>query len=319
MPLIDLPLAQLRTYAGINPRPEDHDAYWQKALAEMRAVEPSVELIEAEFQTPFAACFHLYFTGVRGARIHAKYLRPRRAAGPHPALVEFHGYTSSSGDWSSKLGWVGLGYSIASLDCRGQGGLSQDTGGVLGPTLQGHFVRGLLDDPENRLFRQIFLDTAQLASIVMAFDEVDAGRVGALGGSQGGALTLACAALEPRIKRAAPTFPFLCDYQRVWEMDLAEGAYAELKQFFRNHDPLHARERDWFTRLGYIDIQHLAPRIEAEVLMGVGLMDQICPPSTQYAAYNKIRAPKRELVYPDFGHEHLPGFSDEVFRFLSDL
>src|SRR5206468_10960218 len=82
-------------------------------------------------------------------------------------------------------------------------------------------------------------------------------RVGATGGSQGGGLTLACAALEPRIKRAAPVYPFLCDYQRVWEMDLAVGAYEELKQYFRLFDPLHEREKEIFTRLGYIDNQHL--------------------------------------------------------------
>src|SRR5690606_27487397 len=100
------------------------------------------------------------------------------------------------------------------------GGQSEDTGGVKGTTRDGHIVRGLDDSPDNLLFRHIFLDAAQLAGIVMGFDEVDATRVGAFGGSQGGALTLACAALEPRIRRAAPTFPFLCDYQRVWEMDL---------------------------------------------------------------------------------------------------
>lgn len=319
MPLLDLPLAQLETYTGLNPEPLDHAEYWQRALAELATVDPKVELIPAEFQTPFAECFHLYFTGVRNARIHAKYLRPRNAAEKHPALLEFHGYTSSSGDWSGKLGWLGLGFSVASLDCRGQGGLSEDTGGVTGTTHHGHFIRGLQDGPENLLFRHIFLDTAQLAGIVMALDEVDERRVGALGGSQGGALTLACAALEPRIKRAAPTFPFLCDYQRVWEMDLAEAAYGELREFFRRHDPTHAREREWFTRLGYIDVQHLAPRIRAEVLMGVGLMDRVCPPSTQYAAYNKITSPKRAIVYPDFGHEDLPGFPDQVFRFLSAL
>jgi cephalosporin-C deacetylase len=319
MPLIDLPLSQLETYSGINPKPADHGEYWQRALAELANVDPKIELTRAEFQTPFAECFHLYFTGVRGARVHAKYLRPRQAKAPHPALVEFHGYTASSGDWSSKLGWIGLDYSIASLDCRGQGGLSEDTGGVTGTTHHGHFIRGLEGSPDNLLFRHIFLDTVQLARIVMSFDDVDENRIGALGASQGGALTLACAALEPRIKRAAPTYPFLCDYQRVWQMDLAEDAYGELRQFFRRHDPLHAREQEWFTRLGYIDIQHLARRIQAQVLMGIGLMDRICPPSTQYAAYNKITSGKRAAIYPDFGHENLPGFADQVFRFLSEL
>lgn len=319
MPLIDMPLHELERYEGRNPRPADHDAYWQRALAELEATDTKVELVPAKFQTSFAECFHLYFTGVRGARVHAKYLRPRAAKTPHPALVEFHGYTGSSGDWAGKLGWVGQGFSVASLDCRGQGGLSEDPGGIRGTTHHGHIIRGLLDEPDNLLFRHIFLDTAALARIVMSFDEVDENRVGAFGGSQGGALTLACAALEPRIRRAAPTFPFLCDYQRVWEMDLAEGAYEELRTFFRHHDPTHARAREWFEKLGYIDVQHLAPRIRAEVLMGVGLMDKICPPSTQFAAYNKIRSPKRHVIYPDFGHEWLPGFSDQVWQFLSEL
>ena len=65
------------------------------------------------------------------------------------------------------------------------------------------------------------------------------------------ALSLACAALEPRIKRAAPIFPFLCDYQRVWEMDQAKAAYAELTDVFRWYDPRHEREQAIFTRLGY--------------------------------------------------------------------
>src|SRR5262249_19187877 len=147
-----------------------------------------------------------------------KYLRPRDAREPHPALLIFHGYSGSSGDWCDKLNHVARGFSVAALDCRGRGGLSEDTGGVRGNTLGGHIIRGLDDAPEKLLFRQIFLDCAQLAGIVMGMPEVDADRVGATGASQGGGLTLACAALEPRIKRAAPVYPFLCDYQRVWEL-----------------------------------------------------------------------------------------------------
>jgi hypothetical protein len=71
------------------------------------------------------------------------------------------------------------------------------------------------------MYRQIFLDTAEMARIVMDMPEVDADRVGATGGSQGGGLTLACASLEPRVRRAAPCFPFLSDYRRVWDLDLA--------------------------------------------------------------------------------------------------
>jgi len=319
MPIVDMPLEELRAYQGRNPRPADFDAFWDSALAEMHAIDPRVELRPYRLNAPRAECFDLYFTGVGGARVHAKYLRPKGLDAPSPAVTIFHGYSGSSGDWFDKLSWVGQGFCVAALDCRGQGGSSEDPGGVKGNTLRGHIIRGLDDAPEKLLFRQLFLDTAQLAGLVMGFPEVDGSRVAAIGGSQGGGLTLACAALEPRIARAAPIFPFLCDYLRVWEMDLSVAAYEELRTFFRQFDPQHKREEEIFTRLGYIDVQFLARRIRAEILMGVGLMDTICPPSTQFAAYNKITSPKQLSIYPDFGHEGLPGFSDITYDFVAGL
>ncbi len=317
--LFDMPFDELPSYQGTNPRPEDFDAFWDQSLAEMHGIDPQVDLQPAEFQTPFADCFHMYYTGMGGSRIHAKLLRPKQANAPHPAVLMFHGYSGHSGDRMDKLGYVAMGYTVAAMDCRGQGGLSEDKGSVVGWTLRGHIVRGLDDKPENMLYRQIFLDTAQLARIVMDMPDVDANRVGATGGSQGGGLTLACVALEPRIRLAAPVFPFLCDYKRIWKLELAKDAYAELDEYFRRFDPLHARETEIFTKLGYVDVQNLAPRIRGEVMMTVGLMDKICPPSTQFAAYNKIKSNKLLRVYPDFGHENLPGNADAIYEFLSKL
>lgn len=319
MPLVDMPLEKLKEYKGISPCPPDFDKFWDDALQEMKSVDPQVEFVPSKFLVPTAECFDLYFTGVGGSRIHAKYLRPKNASEPHPAVLVFHGYSGDSGDWSDKLNFVQLGFSVAALDCRGQGGSSQDLGITTGNTFRGHLIRGLHDSPEKLLFRSIFLDTAQLAHIVMNIPEVDENRVGAVGGSQGGALTLACASLEPRIKRLAPAVPFLCDYKRVWEMDLSVNAYEELRTYFRQFDPLHQREDEIFMKLGYIDLQFLVKRIKGEVLIGIGLMDTICPPSTQFAAYNKITAPKEAVIYPDFGHEGLPGFGDLSFTFLSKL
>jgi cephalosporin-C deacetylase len=313
-----MPLDQLRTYQGRNPCPEDFDDYWSEALAELEGVDAQVDLEPVDFPSRVADCFNVWFSGVGGARIYAKYLRPRvQDSGAHPAVVVFHGYSGSSPDWFALLPYAAQGFGVAALDCRGQGGKSDDLGGVRGNTLNGHIIRGLLDSPRKLLYRQIFLDCVQLTRIVMDRPEVDAERVGVTGASQGGGLTLACAALEPRIKAAAPIYPFLTDYLRTWEMDLDVEAYEELRQLFRRFDPRHVRESEVFTRLGYIDVQHLAPRIRARVLMTVGLMDTICPPSTQFATYNKIRSPKEMVIYPDFGHETLPEIADRNFIFLA--
>ncbi|MBB6735447.1 alpha/beta fold hydrolase [Cohnella zeiphila] len=319
MPLVDMPLEKLKAYQGISPKPDDFDAYWDRAIAEMKAVDPQIEMKPADFQVPFAECYDLTFTGVRGARIYAKYVKPKNVAEPHPAVVQFHGYSGHSGDWTSKLGYAALGFSVLAMDVRGQGGKSEDTGGVKGNTLRGHIIRGADDHPDNLLFRHIFLDTAQLAGIAMELPEVDPSRVAAIGGSQGGALTLACAALEPRVSRLVPVYPFLSDYRRVWEMDLAKDAYEELRIYFRLFDPMHEREEAFFRTLGYIDVQFLAPRIRGDVLMGTGLMDTVTPPSTQFAAYNKITSPKKLAVYPDYGHEGLPGMDEKTMTFLKEL
>lgn len=318
MPAFEMPLAELRTYTGRNPKPRDFDEFWLRALTELERTDPQAELKPAAFTTAIADCFDLYFSGVGGARIHAMYLRPK-AKNRLPAILRFHGYSSNSGDWYEKLGYAATGYAIAAMDCRGQGGSSEDVSRVRGSTFHGHIVRGLQDEPDQLLFRQIYLDTVQLARVLLSLEEIDPKRIGVTGASQGGGLSLACAALEPRVKMVAPVYPFLSDFRRVWEMDLAKAAYEELTTFFRQFDPLHLREDDIFTRLGYIDVQHLADRIEGRVLFTLALMDTVCPPSTQFAAYNKIRSEKELLIYPDYGHETLPGSADRIYEFFKDL
>lgn len=125
--------------------------------------------------------------------------------------------------------------------------------------------------------------------------------------------------MEQRIKKAAQLCTFLSDYQRVWQIDQVKDAYLELREFFRLFDPRHSREFQVFNNLGYIDIQHLASRVKADVLWGIGLMDTICPPSSQFAAYNKIPSNKQMLIYPDYEHEDIPGFNDLVFQFMKTL
>ncbi|MEM4247983.1 MAG: alpha/beta fold hydrolase [Candidatus Nanoarchaeia archaeon] len=320
MPLcFDMNFEALQSYAGRNPKPSDFDDYWKRGINEVMAIEPAVELIPAKFSANFADCFDLYFTGTKRARIHAKFLRPKNIKGKCPAVLMFHGYSADSGDWLDKLPYVAAGFCVAAMDCRGQGGLSEDVGGVKGNTFGGHIIRGLDDSPDKLLFRDIFLDTFQLARVLSEMPEIDKNKLAATGGSQGGALTVACAALVPWLNRAAPVFPFLSDYKRVWEMDLAKDAYNELKEYFRKFDPLHEKEDEVFSRLGYIDIQHFAPRINCEILWGIGLMDTICPPSTQFAVYNKIKSKKNLCVYKDFGHEWLPGMNDKIFSFMCEM
>ena len=313
MPNIDMPLDQLKTYRGVSPKPADFDNFWSEALDEVKSTHAALEMKPAYFQLAGFECRDLFFNGVRNGRVHAKMIRPAGKSNL-PIVLHFHGYTGRAGDWIEYIPFAAAGFCVLAMDCRGQGGLSIDSGGTSGNTLNGHIIRGLDDGPDSLLFRNIFLDTVQLATVAMDLDFTDESKICAYGASQGGALTLVCAALVPQVSLLAPVYPFLCDYKRVWEMGLPTAAYRELFNYFRMFDPLHKRENEIFNKLGYIDVVNLTDRIAGETLFAVSLNDDVTPPSTCFAAYNNITAKKELYVYPDFSHENLPGFYDLVLQ-----
>lgn len=314
-----MPMDAMKVYQGSSPRPEDFDEFWKAKLECTANHNAEEQLVPAEFQVRGARCFHLYYKGTDGARIHAKYMCPAdgKAGQTYPVIFQFHGYTGDSGDWWEKLSWIQQGFAVAALDCRGQAGESQDIGGVTGTTYLGHIVRGLMDGPDHLLYVKMFMDVALLTKIVKSFPEIDETRMSAFGGSQGGALSLVCAALTPEIKKVAVQYPFLSDYKRVYDMDSSGSAYEEFIKFFRANDPRHKREEEFFHSLGYIDVQNFASKIQAKVLWGMGLADPYCPPSTQFSVYNKLTSEKRLITYPEYGHEFLPYFMDECVQFFN--
>ncbi|MGD9559318.1 MAG: acetylxylan esterase [Oscillospiraceae bacterium] len=320
MPMIEMPMEELKVYAGSSPKPADFEQYWQESLRELDETGMDCEVKPAAFKAKGAVCSHLYFTGTGGARIHCKLLMPEKPGGPVPGIVLFHGYFGNAGSWSEKLHYVNsLGAAVLAMDVRGQGGTSQSVyAGV--ETLYGQVVQGVEDeDPKALFYRHVYLDAVKAARLLMQMDGVDAGRIGVCGPSQGGALAVACAALEPRVKRTVPIYPFLSDFVRVRDLAGYITGYRQFDQHFRYRDPLHQREDAFFQRLGYIDIQNLAPRVKADVLWLLGLMDDVCPPSTQFAAFNKIISHKEMLIYPDFGHEPLYKSADKVYNYFMEL
>ena len=319
MPIVDMSVEKLFQYQGSSPCPKDIDEYWDAALAEMNALDPNVEFVKKEYKSNAADMYDMYYTGTKNARIHARVAVPKNITGKVPAVLLFHGLSGSAGEWCGLLQYVSQGYVAAFMDARGQGGLSQDVGGVSGTTYTTPFTRGLDGDKHDLLMRDVYLDTALLAKIIMGLDYVDETRVGVTGGSQGGGLSVACACLVPEIKKCAPHYPYLSDYKRVYDMDLNKGAYEGLRYYFRHFDPTHEREAEIYEKLGYIDIQNLAKRMKAELLMFTGLVDTTCPPSTQFAMYNKVTSKKNVVFFPEYGHEALKGASDMAFEFLSDL
>ena len=131
------------------PRPSDFDLFWKDRMAEADAVELDYA-IEAASVADSATCrfFDLWYTGMCGARLHAKYLKPVSDE-LVPLVLQFHGYPGASRSWFEQASFAGMGMALIALDCPGQGGPSEDIGGFEGTTVAGHIVAGIDGDPAN--------------------------------------------------------------------------------------------------------------------------------------------------------------------------
>ena len=307
MPLLDLPLHELRDYrAGIGA-PDDLTAFWEHALEAARAAAaaPTVAPYEADAYGALHA-FDVTFSGADGDPIKAWYLRPAAAGDATLACrVTFIGYGGGRDYPAAHALYPACGHATFVMDTRSQGGTwaagaTADPGaGTSGPEHPGVMSRGI-GAPETYYYRRLYVDAVRAVETAASLPGVDPQRLAVAGTSQGGALALAAAALAPQhVRLCHADVPFMCDV--IHAMDVAiDPPYTELVQFLSVHPELESIVR---RTLSYVDNAVLASRIRARTLVSVGLRDTITPPSTVFAAYNEITAPKEIAVHPYSGHD----------------
>ena len=139
--------------------------------------------------------------------------------------------------------------------------------------------------------------------VMRAHPLVRADRVAVTGASQGGGVALSVAALVPDLWAVLADVPFLCDFRRATQIVDTEP-YTEIVHYLK----IHRDHTDIaFSTLAYFDAAGLVTYAKAPALFSVGLMDQTCPPSTVYAAFNRYggqeQVEKRIVEYPFNDHE----------------
>jgi cephalosporin-C deacetylase-like acetyl esterase len=180
------------------------------------------------------------------------------------------------------------------LNVRGHGNSTDD----VNPGFPG-FILYNIQDKEKYIYRGVYMDCIRGIDFLFSRPEVDTSRVAVEGASQGGALTFVTAALDnERIAVCAPQVPFLSDFRDYFRVAVWPG-----NEFINLVEA--EKKLSWdqvYYTLSYFDIKNLAPMIKAPLLMGVGLMDQTCPPHINFAAYNNVHSEKKYIVYPESGH-----------------
>jgi cephalosporin-C deacetylase len=319
VPETDLPLDELITYQPSISEPADFDDFWSTTVADSRARDLAASFERVDHGLVAVETFDVKYAGFDGHQVRGWLHLPAQALRSDaalPAVVQYQGYGGGRGLSHENVLWALAGYAHLVMDTRGQGsGWSiGDTADPVGspPSQPGFMTRGI-EDPHDYFYRRVFTDAVRAVDTVRSHPAVDTTRIALTGGSQGGGITLAVAALVPDVAAALPDVPFLCDFRRAATIADSDP-YGEIARYLKAH---RNRVDETFSTLSYFDGVSFARRATAPALFSVALMDQICPPSTVYAAYNNYGGDKRITVYPFNDHEGGQGFHDvEKLRWL---
>lgn len=313
MPFFDLSLPELENYVPERSEPADFDTFWTNTLSEARWHPLDAKFEPVDVGLRLVDVYDVTFNGYAGQPVKGWFIKPRGVTEPLPCLVEYVGYGGGRGAPTESLVWAAAGYAHLVMDTRGQGsawrrGDTPDVPDGANPFYPGFMTQGILD-PTTYYYRRVFTDAVRAVEAALSRNDVDSERVAVAGKSQGGGITIAVAGLmTDQIKLCLPDVPFLCHYRRaVGKTD--RNPYHEIVQYLSIH---REKEDTIFNTLDYFDGVNMAARITAECLFSVGEMDETCPPSTVYAAYNQISAPRHIEVYRFNDHEG--GGPDHVLR-----
>jgi len=270
-------------------REPDFGAFWKERKQDLADVAPQFKVTKDERSTDTVDVYLVEMQSYGNVKVRGWYTVPKKP-GPHPAILSVPGYTSTMWPYVKRTHVATL-----ALNPRGHGNSKDD----VDPKGQEYmFIDFDPEHPEKYIYAGAYMDCVRAIDFLVSRPEIDHTRIGVEGGSQGGGLSFAAAALDPRLIFCAPDIPWLGDW--VGYLEAAQWGHDNYPKLFKTYPDLTFAGIN--RVLSYFDTMNMAEWITCPVFMSVGLQDNVCPPRTSFAPYNAVTSKKDYRVYPFAGH-----------------
>ncbi len=298
------------------PRPADFDAFWDAKLGEIAAVPFNAQLEKAESGCPDVDYWKITLDGYRGTKIRGQLAKPAASklkdGEKLPALLipQWAGVYPLEKGWATdraSQGWLVLNILAHDLPIDEPAKFYEEQNA--GP-LKEYWAIGN-DDRDASYFLRMYLSCYQAAEYLTKRPDWNGKTLVVIGASQGGQQTLVTAAIHPRVTAALALVPAGCDM-----LGPNVGRSPGWPQWY---DRTQGRDAAKVHKASqYFDVVNFAPRIKCPVLVGFGLIDEVCPPEGVMAAINQITAPKEVVILPLGEHQEIDGAHQAYYQRMND-
>jgi cephalosporin-C deacetylase len=276
-------------------KPEGYDDFWQETWDRLQRIPLAPEVQPVPLRsTRDVAVYEGHYTSWEGLRIACWYCVPRTPGrSRHAAIAYMPGYVSEPSLGVGKE-WALAGFACVVVAPRGK----LRSNAVFNPGYPGLLTHNLADH-QTYGYRGFYCDAWRAIDFLLSRPEVDPGRIGVTGSSQGGGLTVVTAAWRSEVRAACPGAPYLCAMRDAINLTHTYP-YEELNDYLRTYPE---RREAALRTLDFHDGINMAPRVRCPTLVNIGLVDSTCPPETGYAVFDAIGAAEKELAeYAGEGH-----------------
>ncbi len=291
--------------------PKDFTDYWTQAIAELAKIPIDAKMVlMPERCTEKVNVYHVNIQNYRlNTRLYGILCVPKKE-GKYPAILQVPGAGARpyNGDiTNAEKGFITLQIGVHGIPVN------------LDPTVYNNLMAGPLggywnynlDDKDRYYYKRVYLGCVRAIDYITSLPQFDGTNLGVMGGSQGGALSIVTAALDTRVKYLAAFYPALSDVTGY-----LKGRAGGWPHLFDKTNLAFNNTKQKIETAGYYDVVNFARQLKVPGIYSLGFNDETCPPTSMYAAYNVITAPKELFVVPETGHWTYPEQYEKLTNWL---